>query len=549
MKRIITSLGMIVFAGALIAGGTGAFFSDTETSTGNVFTAGAIDLQIDNTSYGFDWNDPTNLDPVGNWGPNQTNSWAQDDLTNQLFFNFTDLKPGDFGEDTISLHVNNNDAYACMAFDLTGTPENGQNEPEAAVDQTAGSDDGELQNYLSFLFWMDDGDNVLEVGEEIIDDLTGLSSDIFTGNWLAIADGDDDPLVGDTVNYIGKGWCFGDITADPEIAQVNEGGPTPGNTGFICSGAEGDHNDAQTDGINVDVSFYAVQARNNSDFSCRALPPLGGGEPEPQVLAGADLNDYVAPTCDVTVTGSQSIQAAVDIAADNSTVCVNNTYDQTGDNVAIRIETLGLKLAAVTRGVDLDVPVTLSADNVTVTGFDGVIGQAASPAEQAAFYAEGDASNFEISFNTVNGGAGAAILTETGGVLGGGLISNNVLSGATQGIYTNPHTGIIVIEYNDIDDNIAGIAGLMGAIVRNNEFEHSGAAQEAIGVDSTHDANPATVQFNNFLDDTRVNTYGPITGDLSAENNFWSPNGGAAQTGGSDEVDFTPETLVQYVHN
>lgn len=34
---------------ALVAGGTGAFFSDTETSTGNVFTAGAVDLKIDHT--------------------------------------------------------------------------------------------------------------------------------------------------------------------------------------------------------------------------------------------------------------------------------------------------------------------------------------------------------------------------------------------------------------------------------------------------------------------------------------------------------------------
>src|SRR5690242_12142155 len=51
MKRIIMSLGAIVFVGAMAWGATGAFFSDTETSSGNTFTAGAIDLKVDSTSH------------------------------------------------------------------------------------------------------------------------------------------------------------------------------------------------------------------------------------------------------------------------------------------------------------------------------------------------------------------------------------------------------------------------------------------------------------------------------------------------------------------
>ncbi len=49
MKRIIASFGIIVFVGGLVAGATGAFFNDTETSVGNIFTAGAIDLKIDHS--------------------------------------------------------------------------------------------------------------------------------------------------------------------------------------------------------------------------------------------------------------------------------------------------------------------------------------------------------------------------------------------------------------------------------------------------------------------------------------------------------------------
>lgn len=285
-SRILMSLGMIVFVGALAAGATGAFFSDTETSTGNTFAAGALDLTIDNSSYGFDWNRPGVTAPTGAWGANPSNSWQLGDLNNCgdgndpcLFFSFGDLKPGDYGEDTISLHVQNA-AYACMAFDLTGTPENLVNEPEASFpDTTVGADQGELQNYLSFLFWYDDGDNVFESGETVIPALSGLPGSAFTGQWLAIADsGSGTPLVPGVTNYIGKGWCFGAMTQTPATPAANPNGPTPGNTGFTCSGA-GNQNDAQTDGIAVDVHFYAEQSRNNGQFLCSALPPLVGTGP------------------------------------------------------------------------------------------------------------------------------------------------------------------------------------------------------------------------------------------------------------------------------
>ena len=47
MKRIILSLALIVVTiGAITFGATTAFFSDTETSTANIFTAGASTLRL-----------------------------------------------------------------------------------------------------------------------------------------------------------------------------------------------------------------------------------------------------------------------------------------------------------------------------------------------------------------------------------------------------------------------------------------------------------------------------------------------------------------------
>jgi predicted ribosomally synthesized peptide with SipW-like signal peptide len=46
--RIILSLAIIGAVAAIAIGGTVAYFSDTETSTGNTFTAGTIDISVDN---------------------------------------------------------------------------------------------------------------------------------------------------------------------------------------------------------------------------------------------------------------------------------------------------------------------------------------------------------------------------------------------------------------------------------------------------------------------------------------------------------------------
>lgn len=48
-KKILISLSTIAAVAAITVGGTMALFSDTETSTGNIFTAGAIDLKVDHT--------------------------------------------------------------------------------------------------------------------------------------------------------------------------------------------------------------------------------------------------------------------------------------------------------------------------------------------------------------------------------------------------------------------------------------------------------------------------------------------------------------------
>lgn len=125
MRKILLSL-LSIWAVAIVAiAASQAFFSDTETSKGNILQAGAIDLKIDNTCY-YNGQACTNGFwagvPVPTGAPTNTCSctWGQKELgQGDVFFSLHDLKPGDWEEDTISLHVFNNDAWACIDLDIT----------------------------------------------------------------------------------------------------------------------------------------------------------------------------------------------------------------------------------------------------------------------------------------------------------------------------------------------------------------------------------------------------------------------------------------------
>lgn len=330
MKRIITSLGMIAFVGALAIGATGAFFSDSETSTGNVFAAGDIDLQIDNESY------VTNAAGVLVASP--STSWGMSNLTDQLFFNFSDVKPGDIGEDTISIHVGSNDAWACMAIDITSTPENTLVDPETDAGDVgpANGNNGELQNFLNFTFWKDDGDNVYEDGETIIPGLSGVAGSVLNGTWQTIADSANQgvPLTGNVTSYVAKAWCFGTLTPAPVVQDgigKTEGptnGPLQRATGFTCDGSgNGTQNVAQTDSITADVSFYAVQSRNNAQFTCGSLPVFVGVTPEVQPFTTVVNADDLATTSGAVIADSSKWLFYNDT---NDTVMTINQFNGTG---------------------------------------------------------------------------------------------------------------------------------------------------------------------------------------------------------------------------
>lgn len=266
--RLLFSGAVLTVAAAFILGATFAVFSDTETSSANVFESGAVDLKVGNDSY-------------YNGSASASTTWAIKDLNNgELFFNFLDIKPDDEGEDTISLRVDTNDAWACMDMNIT-------------------QNDGLLGDLLNFAFWTDDGDNVYETNENII---TSGTADTVLDSEIVLADSiennvggvNGDPLTGLTTYHIAKAWCFGTLTPNPVPAGTGVNPIVA--TGFTCNGESLD-NASQGDTLKADILFSAVQSRNNPNFTCEPAPspsPSMSPTPTPIPFACTSVDNIFA---------------------------------------------------------------------------------------------------------------------------------------------------------------------------------------------------------------------------------------------------------------
>ncbi|HCS78957.1 TPA: hypothetical protein DIV55_04415 [Patescibacteria group bacterium] len=579
MKKNLIRLTTIGAVAALAIVATGAFFSDTETSTGNTFVAGAIDLKVDNTSY-------VTSTVSGELVKSPNTSWQLDDLDGHLFFDFHDLKPGDIGEDTISLHVDNNDAWMCAAARITDDSDVSYTEPELDDDNTIGdplTTDGELAEQLNFAFWADDGDNVYEQGEQIF--LEGPISGIGAAGQIALVDSrtniwgqENKPFPGGETKHIGKAWCFGTLTPNP--ATPGEGGPLSGaqarGTGFTCNGEPVD-NAAQTDRVMGDLQFYAVQSRNNKNFTCAADYQPKWPLAEERPLVGAALATYDDPaTCTFTVTGAELIQSDINSAANGDTICVDPSYTG-GDTFPINVDK-EVTIAGLGAMGDANIPggMFISASNVTIKGLEFTDYDLIQASENAAIYIHNEVgvsgvalANTTIDHNIFTAPAGAkadlakGIVTEIGSAVAvqatGIDVLHNVFNGWRQAMFFNT-TDEYEVAFNDILNNDVGVAndGPHNGSIHNNDFESN--VLEAVGVapsaaNGTGNNGLLTVNTNNFFPagaGNNVNWYGTsVQGgfDVDATNNWWDSEVEASRSNDITEVDTEPAEVSAFPEN
>ena len=242
MKKILTSLSIIGLVAVMAISATVAYFNDTETSTGNTFTAGGIDLKIDLQCPGGGCN------------------FALRDLHGAPFF-FNpleyDIKPGDKGEVTISWHVDDNDAWGRIRLADIYDYERGCTEPEendpVIPDLTCDIDPngiyGELSEYLIFNIWMDEGESI---GWQCPENSNGpCTADELEGN--NILDGDEKMLATITARDLVAGVELPEIL-DPDLTYY---------VGFEWELPFETPNIVQTDALNASIVMEVVQSRNN----------------------------------------------------------------------------------------------------------------------------------------------------------------------------------------------------------------------------------------------------------------------------------------------
>ena len=127
-KRILIGLSVIAAVAAIVVGATTAYFSDVETSSGNTFTAGTMDLKLNNGD------------------------------TNVIMFTVENVKPGDQGSAEVNLkNAGDLDGFLDITFSNIVDNDPSLTEPEEQDgDNTQGVGKGELADNLHILAYIDE---------------------------------------------------------------------------------------------------------------------------------------------------------------------------------------------------------------------------------------------------------------------------------------------------------------------------------------------------------------------------------------------------------
>ena len=185
-------------------------------------------------------------------------TWALKDLLPGVdkFFNFDDIKPGDQGENTVSIHIKNSPAWVCLDFKNVLSNDNGQNEPESLSDSN-GNVSGELASGMEFFSWFDDGDNIFELGEKpIFGTTTQSTADNLNEKTYPICDTSTGTVCNvNQTKYFGIYWCAGNLEVNVSTATITCDGTVLGN-------------EAQTDSMSVDISLRAYPTAEYPSFRC-----------------------------------------------------------------------------------------------------------------------------------------------------------------------------------------------------------------------------------------------------------------------------------------
>ena len=330
-RKILGATAAVGVAGTGAGVGTSALFSDEESFENNSITAGELDLYVD-------YQTSVTQDGVGT-GSTTGSGTIQDGESGQ--YQIADVKPGDSGELEFDPKIVDNSGWVFVgSVDGVTDYENGRTEPEMEVDNSGGgnlengTNDGAPNGELSEAIQVTVKYNDPNGGERELNNpadytLADLLTELESGFLL-----DGEPFTGDPA---------GTQPYPRSPDQTTQNGPgvvieweVPTSVG----------NEIQSDAIEFDITFAALQSRNN-------------GEPE-------------NPFADTTVFPGDDLATIVSNAGQDEIISVFGGAFGDGSPYtnSLNIDTQGLTLArASAERPFIEEQVVASANETRLSGF------------------------------------------------------------------------------------------------------------------------------------------------------------------------------------
>jgi len=265
-RKLLAGLGTVGIASAGAGLGTTAFLNDTESFTDNVLTAGELNLIVDYWT-DVDQGSATPMDPM------QMGRVDGEPVEGVGYtYEVTDVKPGDSGTLAFCPYIVDNPAWLWIGSEEGLTDfENGQTEPEAAVDGSGGdpgAGNGELSQNTMVTVEYAYGGVTVEEGEIVCSDAVELKND-------------DPYTLADLGHDLGHGFPI-DPDRETEGVQPYPASAEAGDQQGPCICIHWEvptdvGNEIQTDSIEMDFQFVAEQSRHNPDGGNETANPFGGG--------------------------------------------------------------------------------------------------------------------------------------------------------------------------------------------------------------------------------------------------------------------------------
>ncbi|WP_436910235.1 VWA domain-containing protein [Halosimplex marinum] len=247
------------------------------------------------------------FDPVGGLRTNNADTLVDGEV--EPLVSLDDVKPGDFGELTLSFHLCDNPGYVWLRARDVSESENGLTGPEATVDDSPA--DPELAEQIRTVWWYDtDGNNV-------VDDSVGAVDVMIAVDTSGSLNGDDVSALETAANDLAAGL---DANADARVGGVSFGDDVSNFTALTdgpvsFSGLSANGSTAMPAALEIAAAELDANARSGAETFVVLFtdggPNYGNG---PYEVGGYQVGPYSGGDSDNAVVEDAELDETADIA-------------------------------------------------------------------------------------------------------------------------------------------------------------------------------------------------------------------------------------------